>query len=296
LEALGYLAIFMVAHWYLSLFCQTFYLHRYSAHKMFTMSPFWEKFFYALTWITQGSSFLSPRAYAILHRMHHEYSDTHDDPHSPHHTDNVLTMMWKTKIIYNNVLKWRVRPEDKFLGDYPEWDAMDRLADSWTSRIGWVLFYIAIYALALPVTMWWIMPIAVPIHALMGPIHGAIVNWSGHKYGYSNWDNGDKSKNTLFADVLLLGELFQNNHHYYPLRPNFATKWWEFDPTYPVIKALNAVGVIKISNSPAAQMAAAPIQPRPDYTTVEAVKIPEELSRKLNKKAYRKREMAKEMA
>ena len=36
-----------VGHWYLSLFCQTFFLHRYSAHKMFTMNKFWEKFFYA---------------------------------------------------------------------------------------------------------------------------------------------------------------------------------------------------------------------------------------------------------
>eukprot|EP01036_Dinobryon_divergens_P038408 gene38408-50429_t len=31
----------------------------------------------------EGSSFLSPRAYAILHRMHHAFSDTKRDPHSP---------------------------------------------------------------------------------------------------------------------------------------------------------------------------------------------------------------------
>ena len=68
--------IFFVVHWYLSLFVQTFYLHRYAAHKMFTMNPFWEKAFYLLTYTAQGSSFLSPRAYAILHRMHHAFSDT----------------------------------------------------------------------------------------------------------------------------------------------------------------------------------------------------------------------------
>ncbi|MFB0944651.1 MAG: acyl-CoA desaturase, partial [Spirosomataceae bacterium] len=27
---------FFIGHWYLSLFSQTFFLHRYSAHKMFT--------------------------------------------------------------------------------------------------------------------------------------------------------------------------------------------------------------------------------------------------------------------
>ena len=62
---------FFVAHYYLSLFTQTFYLHRYAAHKMFTMNKFWEKFFFLFTYICQGSSFLSPRAYALLHRMHH---------------------------------------------------------------------------------------------------------------------------------------------------------------------------------------------------------------------------------
>ena len=38
--------VFLILHWYLSLFGQTFFLHRYSAHKMFTMNKFWEKFFY----------------------------------------------------------------------------------------------------------------------------------------------------------------------------------------------------------------------------------------------------------
>ena len=81
---------FFFGHWYLSLFSQTFFLHRYSAHKMFTMNKFWERFFYFFTYITQGSSYLNPRSYAILHRMHHAYSDTERDPHSPHHTENLL--------------------------------------------------------------------------------------------------------------------------------------------------------------------------------------------------------------
>ncbi|CAA9301254.1 MAG: Fatty acid desaturase; Delta-9 fatty acid desaturase, partial [uncultured Cytophagales bacterium] len=36
-----FIIAFFIAHWYLSLFCQTFFLHRYSAHKMFTMNKFW---------------------------------------------------------------------------------------------------------------------------------------------------------------------------------------------------------------------------------------------------------------
>jgi stearoyl-CoA desaturase (delta-9 desaturase) len=85
-----------------------------------------------------------------------------------------------------------------------------------------------------------------PINFLMGPIQGAIVNWAGHKYGYRNFDSPDKSKNTLFIDFLLMGELFQNNHHQAGAKPNFAAKWFEFDPTYPIILFLHKIRVIKL--------------------------------------------------
>src|SRR5579863_5483329 len=102
--------IFFLAHWFLSLFCQTFFEHRYASHKMFTMSKGWEKFFYFMTFLTQGSSFLNPRAYAILHRMHHTYSDTEKDPHSPHFFKDVWSMMVQTKNIYMDYASGRVEP------------------------------------------------------------------------------------------------------------------------------------------------------------------------------------------
>jgi stearoyl-CoA desaturase (Delta-9 desaturase) len=234
-------------HWYLSLFCQTFFLHRYSAHKMFTMNKFWEKFFYLLTYLSQGSSYLSPRAYAILHRMHHAYSDNEKDPHSPHHTKNVFTMMWKTKDLYNAVLSRKVKPESRFERDYPVWEFLEKLGDSWLSRASWGVLYVLFYVLAFVYfDMHWAFFLLLPIHFLMGPVHGAIVNWSGHKYGYQNYDNNDQSKNSLLFDFLMMGELFQNNHHKLPMRVNFATKWFEFDPTYLVIKALSKLRIIEV--------------------------------------------------
>lgn len=240
------LAVFII-HWYLSLFCQTFFLHRYSAHKMFTMNKFWERFFYFLTYLSQGSSYLSPRAYAILHRMHHAFSDTEKDPHSPHHTKNVFTMMWDTKNIYNAVLTRKREVENRFERNYPEWNLIEKLGDSWLSRIGWGVLYIVFYVLAyIYLDMHWAFFFLLPIHFLMGPIHGAIVNWSGHKYGYQNFDNKDHSKNSLIVDFLMLGELFQNNHHKRPNSINFGQKWFEFDPTYPIIKLLDKLKIIKV--------------------------------------------------
>lgn len=235
--------LFLVLHWYLSLFGQTFFLHRYAAHKMFTMNPFWEKFWYTYTWVMQGSSYLNARAYAILHRMHHAYSDTKEDPHTPHFFREVFSMMWHTRKVYNGVLEGTWKVEEKFNKNYPVYPKIDKLADSWTMRILFGLGYVAFYYFF--ATAWW-MYLFLPIHFLMGPIQGAVVNWAGHKYGYRNFDEKDRSKNTLIIDFLMLGELFQNNHHHAGARPNFAVKWWEFDPVYPVIRLLHALHIIRL--------------------------------------------------
>jgi len=207
------------------------------------MEPFWEKFFYLILLISQGSSFLNPRAYAILHRMHHAYSDTEKDPHSPHFFKDVFGMMIATKNMYLAYLLHKIEPEPAFRGNYPEWPVVDRIGDSWLWRLACAAFYIWFYVTF--ATQWW-MFLLLPIHFLMGPLHGAIVNWCGHKYGYSNHDNEDHSKNSLPWDFLLMGELFQNNHHKKPNSPNFASKWWEFDPTYPMMKVLHWMRIIKI--------------------------------------------------
>ncbi|KAA9327083.1 acyl-CoA desaturase [Hymenobacter busanensis] len=232
-----------VAHWYLSLFTQTFFQHRYAAHRMFTMHPLWERFFFVFTFLMQGSSFMSPRGYALLHRMHHAYSDTEQDPHSPHYTANAFTMMWKTRNVYQDVWLGRSNVAARFEGNYPEWVALENLAHLWYVRVLWGAVYVAFYVAF--ATEWW-MYLLLPIHFMMGAVHGAIVNWGGHKYGYQNFDNHDKSRNSLFFDFLTGGELFQNNHHKLSSRANFGVKWWEFDPTYPVIWTLDKLHVIRL--------------------------------------------------
>ncbi|MBS2018956.1 MAG: acyl-CoA desaturase [Deltaproteobacteria bacterium] len=235
--------VFFVGHWVSSVFFQTFFLHRYGAHKQFTMSKGWERFFHLCTYVTQGSSFLSARGYAILHRMHHAFSDTEKDPHSPENHSNVFTMMLATKKRYDAFAYRREVPEPRFEKDVPDWPALDRLSQSWPLRITWILGYTAFYAAF--ATHWW-MWLLLPAHWIMGPIHGAIVNWCGHRYGYRNFESDDVSRNTLVFDFLTLGELFQNNHHKYAMRSNFAVRAFELDPTYQVMRLLDAVGIITL--------------------------------------------------
>lgn len=239
--------IFFVAHWYLSLFFQTFFLHRYAAHKSFTMSKSWEKVFFVLTWIFQGSNYLSAYGYGIMHRMHHAFADTPNDPHSPKYDESLFKMMWKTKTIYSGITSKTIKVDERFTRDVPEWEAFDKFARSWGSRLFWGAAYVAVYWAFAPV--WWIW-LLLPIHFLMSPVHGAIINWFAHKYGYTNFKVGDTSKNFLPVDFLMMGESYHNNHHKYGDRANFGgIRWHEIDPTYQVIKLFNKIGIIKMARN-----------------------------------------------
>ncbi|HEX5155510.1 MAG TPA: fatty acid desaturase [Parafilimonas sp.] len=236
--------IFFICHWFLSLFFHSFFLHRYASHQMYTTSKGLEKAIYFATWLVQGSSFLVPRAYGIMHRMHHTYSDTEKDPHSPHFFKDIWQMMWHTSKIFTAINTGKNLPEPQFTKEYlPVWNKLDRIGHHMITRLFFIAIYVTIYIVFAP-GLWWFL--LLPVHFLMGPVQGAIVNWCGHKYGYSNYRNGDHSKNTSPWGILLMGELFQNNHHYQKDNANFARRWFEFDLTYIIMLGLNKMRVIKL--------------------------------------------------
>ena len=129
--------IFFVCHWFLSLFFQTFFLHRYASHKMFSTNKFNERVFHLLTFICQGSSYLNPRAYAIMHREHHAFSDTEKDPHSPYFFKDVFQMMWRTAQSYKLYEKRLKSPE-------PQLKVTIEMA--FTGLLGFDLTYHALYS------------------------------------------------------------------------------------------------------------------------------------------------------
>ena len=74
------------------------------------MSKAWERIFYFMAFIFEGASFLNPRAYAMMHREHHAYSDTEKDPHSPHFFTDVFQLMKETIITFRDHLKRTKNP------------------------------------------------------------------------------------------------------------------------------------------------------------------------------------------
>ncbi len=236
--------IFFIAHWYLSLFFQTFFLHRYAAHEAFTMSKTTEKVFFVLTWIFQGSNYLSAYGYGVMHRMHHAYADTPKDPHSPAYDGNLFKMMWKTKKIYSAIANKKTEVEERFTRNVPQWTPFDLFARSWPSRIMWGAVYVLIYWQF--ATVWWLW-LLLPVQWMLAPVHGVIINWFAHLYGYRNYPVGDTSRNFLPFDFLMMGESYHNNHHKHGSRANFGgIRWHEIDPTYLLILLFDKLGIIKL--------------------------------------------------
>lgn len=231
-------------HWYASLFLQSFFHHRYGAHRQFELSPRWERFFHLSVYLAQGASYLDPRGYILLHRMHHAYSDTSKDPHSPTNHANVVSLTWATKQRYDAYTHRREEVERRLDGTCPEWPVLDRWGGSWPVRLAWIAAYTIFYVFFAPSALYFLL---LPAQCLISPVQGALVNWCGHRYGYRNFDTADGSTNALPIDFLTLGELCQNNHHACPGSASFAARWFEVDFTYQVIRFFERLGIVAIS-------------------------------------------------
>ncbi len=239
--------VFVIILWYSGLFFQTFFLHRYAAHQVFTMSRFGEKVCFFLTWLCQGSNYLSAYGYGVMHRLHHAHADTEEDPHSPKYDANLFSMMWRTKNTYQAINKKKLVVEAKYLKNVPEWESFDKFASSRITRLVWAAIYTSFFALF--ATAWW-QWLLLPVAFLMAPIHGVIINWFAHIYGYTNFKVSDTSKNLFPFDFLMMGEGYHNNHHANSGSANFGgVKWHEIDPTYCIMIVLDKLKLIKIKKN-----------------------------------------------
>lgn len=244
-----YILIFFCAHWWVSLFFQSGLLHRYAAHGMYTIRKGWYIVFRIASFIAMGSSDLSPRAYAIMHRLHHKYADTDEDTHN---AGKGLIQMTKDMLDSFSQAMFRegsYKEKDKAVfRNLPPKTRLDNWSNKLYVRSAWVCIYLVIYILL--ADAWWQF-LLLPITAIMGPFHGVIVNYLFHKVGYTSHKGlSNTSKNfgkylPWLSGIIMCGENYHNNHHG-RLRINFAEKWYECDPVYPILAVLEKLRIITI--------------------------------------------------
>lgn len=201
-------------------------LHRLLTHHSFKTYKWLENLLSLVTVISTVGPTLS---WVAVHRVHHAYADTEDDPHSPNEQGKFSFKRavqvwwgydWNIPKVSPKLVKDLLRnPIHKFIfNNYFKIIIAYSLILLFVDPILWV------YAYAVPASL--------TVH-LVG-----IVNVLAHVHGYRNHNTKDLSTNSWIANIFSMGDGWHNNHHANPSRFNSREKWWEWDFMAQIIEII----------------------------------------------------------
>jgi stearoyl-CoA desaturase (delta-9 desaturase) len=242
------LAVFLIGYLTNILYITVFY-HRGLTHRALTLHPKVVKWV-ALTgpWVTG----LDPKGWICMHRMHHLYSDTERDPHSPKFQGVFGLALGQLKS-YERVLVGLIKKNPTYtevVKDLP-FDV-----NILNKKKLWIVPYLSHLTLSLVIAFALHQPwvaFAYYMGIMSHPIQGWMVNALAHSYGYRNFETPDNSKNNSIVAWLVFGEGYQNNHHQYPESALFAMKTGEVDLGYALCWVLEKAGLLTIPSNPQLQ-------------------------------------------
>ena len=215
-----------VALYYARMAATTIGYHRYFAHRSFKTSRVWQ---FVLAFLAETSAQKGALWWAAHHREHHRYSDLSGDPHSPKQGFWESHVLW---ILRDGSAETR---EIKDFSKYPElrWLNTYHLVPP-------VLLAVALFLIGgLPMLVWGFFVSTVALW------HGTfLVNSVNHLWGSRRYATTDTSRNNGFLALLTMGEGWHNNHHHYMASANQGFFWWEVDPSYYLIRAMQAAGLV----------------------------------------------------
>ncbi|MFM2046326.1 MAG: hypothetical protein RL383_403 [Actinomycetota bacterium] len=211
----------------------TVFLHRALSHRAMTVRPALSVVFRMILWLTTG---IKSREWVAVHRKHHAFTDTEDDPHSP------VVLGWR-HVQMKNVALYRAALRDpdlleKYTRDLKD-DAWDRAIFN-RSYVGLVIGIAFLMVVMGPLTGF----LAAFIHANAYLAGSAAVNAMGHHFGKRPYEN--RATNLQWLAFCTMGEGLHNNHHAAPSSPRLSHRRTEIDPGWWVIKVLSALRLVQL--------------------------------------------------
>ncbi len=203
--------------------------HRYFSHRAYSTS---RAFQFVLAVLSQSTSQKSVLWWAAKHRHHHLHSDTERDVHSPRRHGFIYSHLgWifsrrHDKADLNKVADFARYPELMWLHRYEQVPAL---------VLAVLCFLIAGWP-GLVVGFFW---------STVLVYHGTFaINSLAHVSGSKRYVTGDDSCNNWLLAIITMGEGWHNNHHAYQSSVRQGFRWWEFDPTFYILRALSWVGLV----------------------------------------------------
>jgi len=232
----------------------TLYLHRDQAHRALDLHPALRHFFRFWIFCTSG---MLTREWVAIHRKHHAFCETPDDPHSP-------VIYGLRKVLLEGAELYRAEknnPEtlEKYGRGTP---------DDWIERNFYLRFpYTGIVIMVLADLLLFGVPgiIIIAIQMMSMPVFAAgVINGLGHHSGYRNFECDDAATNIVPWGVLIGGEELHNNHHAFPTSAKFSVRSWEVDIGWLYIRLFETVGLAKVK-----KVAPRPVLQSPPATHVD---------------------------
>ena len=214
----------------------TLYLHRDQAHRSLDLHPVLRHFFRFWIWSTSG---MRTREWVAVHRKHHAFCETEDDPHSPQIYGLKKVLMEGAELYQEE----KSNPEtlEKFGRGAP---------DDWIERNVYERFpHGGIVLTVLMDLLLFGVPgiIIIAVQMASMPVFAAgVINGLGHHSGYRNFECDDAATNLVPWAFLIGGEELHNNHHAFPTSAKFSVRAWEFDIGWMYISVLRRLGLAKV--------------------------------------------------
>lgn len=212
------------------------FLHREQTHRGIILNPFLRHFFRFWTWFTTG---MLTKDWVAIHRKHHAFCETQQDPHSPQ-IHGIRKVLFHGVNLYTQERKKRETIE-KYGKDTP---------NDWIERNIYTRFhYLGIVLLALTdIALFGVIGLLVyAIQMLWIPFFAAgVINGIGHFTGYRNYRTDDSSRNITRFGFFIMGEELHNNHHAFPSSCKFAHRKGEHDIGWYLIKVLSFLKLCEI--------------------------------------------------
>jgi fatty-acid desaturase len=190
---------------------------------------------------------LDPKAWVVMHRMHHAHSDTPLDPHSPVNV-GIIGVGQEQLRNYKRVIVGLIKNKEEFTRFAKDLDF--DLNPLMRKNRWWVPYLMhAAIAVALGFSVGWLLAAAYYFGIMSHPLQGGMVNSLGHAMGSRNFETSDNSRNNHLAAWLIFGEGFQNNHHRYPVSAKFSYRPHEIDMGYGACVLFECLGLVTIDRA-----------------------------------------------
>jgi stearoyl-CoA desaturase (Delta-9 desaturase) len=220
-----------VSFYWLRMFAIGAGYHRYFSHRAFKTGRVFQ---FTLAFVAQSTTQKSIIWWAAKHRHHHRHSDTDLDVHSPVRRSFFYSHMgWIFDTRHDNNSFDMETVKD--LTQYPELMFLHRF-EQVPSVIAAIICGLIGGWPGLVVGFFW---------STVAVYHGTFcINSLAHVHGSKRYLTGDESRNNAILAFFTMGEGWHNNHHAYQYAARQGFKWWEWDPTYYLLKGLAAVGIV----------------------------------------------------